>query len=203
MEVVVLDHEPPAPAELEDLCESWERRSVAQFRQVHFLQPAANAQLAQHLPEVLQEMTAVGVEEINLPELAARNLPNNGAPVDLSRFVTRTTCRRPFMEFGFVSAARTCPDVEIRNASPVTELLGGSEVVGGVRHVVGVRTQNSDTHSADIVIDVSTALGTRPSPLSLRPWEASHLWNGRHTPDSSITVVTAREIRCPSIAATA
>src|SRR5665213_611028 len=75
VEVVVLDREAPAPMEVDDLWENWERRSVAQFHQVHYLQPAAHAQLAAHLPEVLEHMATAGVEEFNVPELQARHMP--------------------------------------------------------------------------------------------------------------------------------
>jgi 2-polyprenyl-6-methoxyphenol hydroxylase-like FAD-dependent oxidoreductase len=155
VEVVVLDREAPAPSEVDDLWENWERRSVAQFHQVHYLQPAAHAQLAAHLPEVLAQMSVAGVEEFNVPELQARHMSAGDKDVDLSRFVTRTSCRRPFMEFGFVSAARACPGVEIKSASPVTALVVGPEVIKGVPHVIGVKTENGDAYYADVIIDAS------------------------------------------------
>lgn len=100
-------------------------------------------------------MTTAGVEEFNVPELQARYIPAGGKDVDLSRYITRTSCRRPFMEFGFVSAARSCPGVEIRSASPVTALVVGQEVIKGVPHVIGVKTENGDAYYADVIIDAS------------------------------------------------
>jgi len=155
VEVVVLDREAPAPSGVNDLWEAWERRSVAQFHQVHFLQPAAHAQLGQYLPEVLEQMAIAGVEEFNVPELQARHNPTSGKDVDLSQFTTRTSCRRPFMEFGFVAAARACAGIEIRNSSPVTELITGPEVIGGIPHVIGVKTGAGDAYYADVVLDAS------------------------------------------------
>ncbi|HVB51540.1 MAG TPA: FAD-dependent monooxygenase [Acidimicrobiales bacterium] len=151
VEVMVLDLEAPAPSEVDDLWETWERRSVAQFHQVHYLQPAAHAQLAAHLPEVLVQMSVAGVEEFNVPELQARHMSAGEKDVELSQFVTRTSCRRPFMEFGFVSAARACPGVAIKSASPVTALVVGPEVIKGVPHVIGVKTENGDAYYADKV----------------------------------------------------
>lgn len=163
VEVVVLDREAPAPSDVDDLWENWQRRSVAQFRQVHYLQPAAHAQLSEHLPEVLAQMALAGVEQFNVPELQAPYMPDQGKGVDMSRFVTRTSCRRPFMEFGFASAARSCQGVEIRSSSPVTALVVGSEVIKGVPHVIGVKTDNGDIYYADVILDASgrrTALPT-------------------------------------------
>jgi 2-polyprenyl-6-methoxyphenol hydroxylase-like FAD-dependent oxidoreductase len=45
LQVVVLDRDDPAPAEASDAWENWERRSVAQFHQVHLLQPGGRALL--------------------------------------------------------------------------------------------------------------------------------------------------------------
>ena len=165
LRVVVLDREAPAPMEVRDLWTSWERRSVAQFHQVHFLQPAATALLGEHLPEVLEGMAAAGVGEINIPELTAAAMGTSREDADFSRFVTRTTCRRPFMEFGFVTAARAHADVEIRCASPVIGLVMGAEAIEGVPHVIGVKTESGDTYLADVVIDASGRRTAVPSLL--------------------------------------
>jgi 2-polyprenyl-6-methoxyphenol hydroxylase-like FAD-dependent oxidoreductase len=172
MEVVVLDRDDPAPAEASAAWEHWERRSVAQFHQVHVLQPGGRTLLETRLPRVIDEMVAAGVPRLNLAELRARHLDLPG-DVDLTPFDTRTTCRRPVLEFGFTSAARSMSGVEIRNNSPVTELVTGPEVIAGVPHVVGVRTESGDVVSGDLVVDaagrrtpvpglIEAAGGTRP-----------------------------------------
>jgi 2-polyprenyl-6-methoxyphenol hydroxylase-like FAD-dependent oxidoreductase len=154
LEVVVLDRDDPAPAEASDAWENWERRSVAQFHQVHVLQPGGRAVLEARLPSVIDAMVAAGLPEINLAELRARNLDVPGG-TDLSPFVTRTTCRRPVLEFGFTSAARSTPGVEIRNNTAVSGLVTGAEVIPGVPHIVGVLTESGEVVVGDLVIDAA------------------------------------------------
>jgi len=118
MEVVVLDRDGPAPAEAARAWDDWERRSVSQFRQVHFFQPAGRALLEERLPDVVDQMIAAGAVRFNLAELRAQTVPGGPGDVDFSTFATITTCRRPVLELGFVAAARSCPGVEIRNDCP-------------------------------------------------------------------------------------
>jgi len=154
LDVVVLDRDDPAPAEASAAWDSWERRSVAQFHQVHVLQPGGRALLEARLPGVLDQMVAAGVPRLNLAELRARHLDLAG-DADLSPFDTRTTCRRPVLEFGFTSAARSTPGVEIRNNTAVTELVTGAEAIPGVPHVVGVRTESGEVVTGDVVVDAA------------------------------------------------
>ena len=153
--VVVLDRDPPPPGDASRAWDDWDRRSVSQFRQVHFLQPAGRALLEQRLPAVAEQMRAAGVPRYNLAESLARLLPGGPGDVDFAPFDTLTTCRRPVLEFGFAAAAGSCPGVEIRHDSPVVALVTGPEVISGVPHVVGVKTQAGDTVLADVVLDVS------------------------------------------------
>jgi len=50
----------PVPGSPEDAWHRWERRGVAQFRQPHYLHPAARHVLDRHLPEVKQAMLRAG-----------------------------------------------------------------------------------------------------------------------------------------------
>jgi 2-polyprenyl-6-methoxyphenol hydroxylase-like FAD-dependent oxidoreductase len=161
MDVVVMDRDDPAPDDVADAWDRWERRSVAQFRQVHVLQPRGRELLEQRLPIVLEEMSAAGVPRFNLAELRARHLPAEDTDVDLSGHWTQTTCRRPVLEFSFAAAARRTPGVQFRHRSPVTELVTGAEAVAGVPHVVGVRTEEGDVVEGDVVIDC----GGRRTPV--------------------------------------
>jgi 2-polyprenyl-6-methoxyphenol hydroxylase-like FAD-dependent oxidoreductase len=177
IEVVVLDRDDPAPAEVAEAWENWERRSVAQFHQVHVLQAGGRAVLEARLPAVIDAMITAGVPQLNLAELRARHLDLPGDS-EFSAFETRTTCRRPVLEFGFTSAARSTPGVEIRNNSAVTELVTGPGVIPNVPHVVGVRTQSGEVVSGDVVIDaagrrtpvpalIEAVGGTRPEEHSV------------------------------------
>jgi 2-polyprenyl-6-methoxyphenol hydroxylase-like FAD-dependent oxidoreductase len=162
-EVVVLDREGPPPADPELAWEGWSKKSVGQFRLVHFLQAGGRALIEEHLPSVFGELQAIGALRFNAAASAARLLPDGGNnDFDWSRFETLTTCRRPLVDFAFTAAASTTPGVNIRYGSPVTALVTGTEVIPGVPHVTGVRTQSGEEINARVVID---AAGRR-SPVS-------------------------------------
>ena len=165
LEVVVLDRDESPPGDPESAWESWERRSVGQFRLVHYVQPGGRVLIEEHLPAVFDELQAVGALQFNPAVAAARCLPdgaNKGKDLDLSGFETLTTCRRPLIDFAYATAARKTPGVDVRHGMPVTALVTGTEVLPGVPHVTGVRLQSGETIDARVVVD---AAGRR-SPLS-------------------------------------
>jgi 2-polyprenyl-6-methoxyphenol hydroxylase-like FAD-dependent oxidoreductase len=163
LEVVVLDRDESPPGDAERAWESWRRRSVGQFRLVHYLQPAGRALIEEHLPTVYGELQAVGALPFNPAVAAVRRLPDGaGNDFELSRFETLTTCRRPLIELAYAAAASRTPGVDIRYRCPATALVTGTEVIPGVPHVTGVRTESGETIDARVVVD---AAGRR-SPLS-------------------------------------
>ncbi len=163
LDTIVLDRDEAPPDDPEEAWESWRRRSVGQFRLVHYMQPGGRTLMEEHLPAVFTEMEAVGATRYNAAEAQARHLPaGSGTDLDLSRFETMTTCRRPLIEYAYASAARKTPGVEVRHGCPATGLVTGSEVLPGVPHVTGVRTEAGETIDARVVVD---AAGRR-SPLS-------------------------------------
>ena len=163
LEVVVLDRDEAPPDDPETAWESWVRTSVGQFRLVHFLQPAGRVLIEKHLPSVFAELEGVGALRFNAGAAPARLLPGGaGQDLDVSRFETLTTCRRPLIDFAYAAAAAKTPGVDIRRSCPVKSLVTGAEVLDGVPHVTGVRTEAGETIDARVVID---AAGRR-SPLS-------------------------------------
>jgi len=117
LDTVVLDRDKAPPDDPEEAWESWQRRSVGQFRLVHYVQPGGRALMEEHLPSVFSEMEAVGAIRYNPAEAQARRLPDGpGTDLDLSRFETMTTCRRPLIEYAYASAARKSPGVEVRHS---------------------------------------------------------------------------------------
>lgn len=155
IDVVVLDRDPEPPATADEAWDSWERRSVTQFRQVHFLQPRGRAILEEHLPAVADRLRAAGAVTYNMIQGFAELLPGGPGDVDYSAFRTITTCRRPVLEHAFHTAAATTPHVEVRHGVTVTGLVAGPSAVDGVPHIVGVTTDAGDTITADVVLDAS------------------------------------------------
>ena len=166
LEVLVLDRDPQGPDGVDGAWDDWERRSVTQFRQVHFLQPGGRVLLDEHVPQVVEQLERAGVERHNLVEQTARVTPGGPGGLDYSRFETITTCRRPVLEFGFLAAARSTKGVEIRNDSVVSELLTGTPVLEGVPHVMGVKTQKGEAFHADVVIDVAGRRTPTPAMIA-------------------------------------
>ena len=101
-------------------------------------------------------------------EPQARRLPDGaGKDLDLTRFDTVTTCRRPLIDYAYSSAARRTPGVEVRHGCPAAGLLTGKELIPGVPHVTGVRTASGETIDAKVVVD---AAGRRCNPETAAIW---------------------------------
>lgn len=155
LEVVVLDRDEPPPDTPQEAWDLWQRRSVSQFRQVHYLQAGGRALLEKHLPGVVAHLEAVGAVRFNLIAERAKMLPGGPGNFDYSRFETLTTCRRPVLELAFVLAARATPGVEIRNGCVVSELLTGPSVIDGGPQITGVKTTSGEELRAEVVVDAA------------------------------------------------
>ena len=162
VDVIVLDRDGAAPPTPDDAWSGWERRSVAQSRQVHFLQPRGRALLDEHLPEVTEELEARGAPRFNMIAGLARCLPSGPGEHDLSKYETITTCRRPVIESAVRAAAQRTERIEIRNHAIVRALSTGADARSGVPHVTGVRLESGEEIAADVVIDA----GGRRSPVA-------------------------------------
>ncbi len=163
LDVVVLDRDESPPEDPESAWEGWAKKSVGQFRLVHYIQPGGRVLMEKHLPGVFAELDALGAVRFNPAAAAARLLPDGaGQDLDLGRFETLTTCRRPIIQFAYAAAVARTPGVDVRYGCPVASLVTGTEVIAGVPHVTGVRTHSGEVINARVVID---AAGRR-SPLS-------------------------------------
>lgn len=165
LDTVVLDRDEAPPGDPEAAWERWERRSVTQFRQVHYLQSGGLALLEQHLPAVASQLESAGAVRINIAEQLAGLLPAGGEAGDFSRFETLTTCRRPLIDYAFACAARATPNIDLRYRCPAAELVTGPEVMDGIPHVVGVRTGSGETIGARVVVDAAGRRSPLPSML--------------------------------------
>jgi 2-polyprenyl-6-methoxyphenol hydroxylase-like FAD-dependent oxidoreductase len=183
----VLERDPAPPAACAaEAWESWERRGVNQFRMLHYFLPRFREVVEAELPAVAAELDADGALRMN---------PFEGMPVEMSgglraddaRFAVLTG-RRPVVEAAVGRVTARTPGVEVRRGVAVKGLLAGDDQVDGVRHVVGVVTEEGDEVGADLVVDAGgrrsalprllAGIGARPPVEELE--DCGFVYYGRH-----------------------
>lgn len=149
--VVVLERDADEPPDPDGAWDEWERRGVAQFRQLYYVLPRFRQVAERELPA----LTAA------LQKVALRHDPLAGVPgSEGGDDVVTLTARRPTVEAVVAHVAVAHPRIEIRRGVAVTGLARAA-TTASVPHVVGVRTGAGEV-VGDLVID---ATGRR-SPLS-------------------------------------
>ncbi len=156
--VTVLEKDAQAPPVTElEAWERWERRGVAQFRQAHFMQARFRHLLDAELPEVRNQIRALGGRRFNLITALPQSLSDRSFRPGDERFETLTG-RRPILEYAFAQVAARTPAIEIVRGVGVDGPIVGRSVRPGIPHVIGVRTKDGAVFSADLIID---AMGRR------------------------------------------
>ena len=157
-DVVVLDREGPPPMTAEAAFESWDRRSVGQFRMVHLLVERGFQILSTELPEVIDELVAVGAWPNNALNVN-RNMGAVGEALSDDDRFDRIAARRPVLDLGMYRAAAAVHGLTVRHHAVVTSLETGVGVIPGVPHVNGVRLASGEKLAADLVVDMSGRRG--------------------------------------------
>ena len=194
-QVTVLERDPtPPPASPAAAWEAWERKGVNQFRLLHFLLARHRAMLEAELPAVAESLHAAGALSMN-PVTAAPSAISGGTRPGDERF-NILTARRPVAETVFASVAAETPGVTIRRGTAVSGFLTGPDVVAGVPHVTGVRTESGEALTVDLVVDASGRRSRLPDLLesigARRPAEeiddCGFVYYSRHyrSPDGSV-----------------
>lgn len=150
--VTVLDRDKLAPpATAEEAWEIWSRPGVSQFRQPHFMLPRWHQEMRREFPELADGLLAAGAQRVNLLHLQSAEATHGWAAGD-EQFET-VTARRPVLEAALSALlAEHQERLEIRRGAAVRGLL--ADVVGGVPHVRGVRTDEGNL-DADVVVDAA------------------------------------------------
>lgn len=145
------------PDTVEQAWQAWDRRGVAQFRQLHNLHPRVRLLLEAELPDVRDGLSRNGAYRMNmiggLPPMITDREPRPGD----DRFLT-DTARRSTAEYTVAAAARNEPRITIERGVKVADVLIGPSVVNGVPHVVGAITTEGREIRADLTVD---AMGRR------------------------------------------
>jgi 2-polyprenyl-6-methoxyphenol hydroxylase-like FAD-dependent oxidoreductase len=196
-EVTVLERDPAGPPPADRSWDSWRRRGVNQFRLPHFMLARWHTEMAEDLPDVLDELKAVGGLAVNMVELLPESLRGRPRPDD-TRFDT-VTARRPVLEAAIASVASHTPGVTIRRGVTVTGLCTDPDQ--SPPRITGVLTEGGRVIRGDLVVDCCG----RRSPLTSwlaavgarRPYEeredCGFVYYGRHfrgtRPEARINVI--------------
>jgi 2-polyprenyl-6-methoxyphenol hydroxylase-like FAD-dependent oxidoreductase len=153
----------PLPASPEDAWQGWERRSVAQFRQPHYLHSPAIELLDSHLPDVKEALIHAGCITFDPLAMMPPTITDRARRDGDERFTT-ITGRRSTVEYAVASVAENL--LPIRRGVAVASLLNGPSATKGIPHVTGVRTIDGEEVSADLVIDATGRASKIPDWLA-------------------------------------
>lgn len=211
-DVTVAERDPAPPSrDLAESWESWERRSVRQFRQTHGFLPRFRKILLEELPHVWTRLLEAGALEydlVNDPHVPGAESPAQPGDEDLVMLMAR----RCTVEHVLHHAAADDPRVDLRAGVTVEGLLAPDG-----RAVTGLAT-SAGPLSADVVVDCSGARTSVPKWIDevggRRPFEESaefriaywtqwfHLRPGRELPPLSglplTTIGSVQLLRVPA-----
>lgn len=153
--VTVLEQDDaPVPDRASDAWDTWERRGVAQFHQPHNLFARARQVFDDELPGITEALLAAGCVWVDplagMPPFIEDRSPRPDD--DRLRYVTG---RRPVIEATVAIAASSRANLRVRRGVTVAGLVASPATSGGPPHVTGVRLDDGDVLSADLVIDAT------------------------------------------------
>jgi 2-polyprenyl-6-methoxyphenol hydroxylase-like FAD-dependent oxidoreductase len=164
-DVTVLERDPQAPpADIGSTWPEWQRRSVGQFRMLHFFLARFRQVMQAELPDVVTEFEALGAKRYNVISEAPSELTGGAQPGDDDYEVI--TARRPVGESALARVASRMPNVAIRRGVVIKALLTDDTTTGAIPHVVGVRTDDGEDVRADFVVDASGRRSALPSLIA-------------------------------------
>ena len=152
--VTILERDPQPPPEFAIAAwETWERRGVNQFRLPHFFLARWRTILDGELPHVTEAIQAAGGLRYNpllaLPEAVRGPARTEDAQLEV------LTGRRPLVECALAEAAAGHPAIKVCRGVAASAVLSGKATRAGVLHVRGVRTENGEELTADLVVDLT------------------------------------------------
>jgi 2-polyprenyl-6-methoxyphenol hydroxylase-like FAD-dependent oxidoreductase len=163
-QVTVLERDPALPPDPAEAWDDWERRSVNQFRLLHFFQPRYRELMEVNVPEVVAALSDAGALVVN---------PCRDAPAEFTggfregdERLDALTARRPVAEAVIAQLVAASDGIEVRRGVAVVGLLTGESTSAGVPHVVGVRTDGGEDLHADLVVDAAGRRSMLPTWLA-------------------------------------
>ena len=149
-DVTVLERDPTQPCPPDTAWEDWDRRGVNQFKMLHFFLAKFREVAEAELPGLTDAMVAAGALRMNPLDGIPDEITGGRRPGD-ERFEC-VTARRPVGESVIAGLAAATPGLTIRRGVGVSGVLTDTGP-DGVVHVTGVRTENGEDVTADLVVD--------------------------------------------------
>lgn len=186
-DVTVLERNPdPPPSDADEAWAAWPRPGVNQFRMLHMFAARWTRIVEAELPAVIDRLLELGGLRLDMLAMVPEEVTGGRRPSD-DRFV-QYTGRRPVVEAALASVAASMPNLTIRRGVAACALLTGTEAAPGVPHVVGVRLEDGEEFSADLVVDAAgrrsplagwlADLGARPPAEEVD--DSGFIYYGRH-----------------------
>jgi 2-polyprenyl-6-methoxyphenol hydroxylase-like FAD-dependent oxidoreductase len=152
-DVTVLERDPAPPCPPGEAWATWERRSVNQFRQAHFMLARFREVVDRELPDVAAGLEEAGALRYNTINLIPEQITGGFRPGD-ERFEL-ITARRPVLECVVARAADATDGCTVRRGAAVKALRSSDG------RVDGVVLEDGDVIEGDVIIDA----GGRRSPM--------------------------------------
>ena len=157
-QVTVLERDPAAPPDdAEEAWTNWERRSVRQFRLGHLFLAGFRDVLERELPQVADAIEGTGALRFNVIE-GIPDEATGGWRDDDVRFEVLTG-RRPVVESAIARVAEEHGGIDVRRGVLIDGLLTERRDYGD--HLLGVRSADDNSFTADLLVDATG----RQSPL--------------------------------------
>ncbi len=161
-DVTVLERDPKPPPPPDTAWDEWDRRGVNQFRMLHFFLARFRTVADQELPGLTDAMVAEGALRLNplvgIPEMITGGWRDGDERFDV------VTARRPVGESVVATMAAATPGLTIRRGVGVSGVLTGASS-DGIVHVTGVRTEDGEELTADLVVDAGGRRSAMPTWL--------------------------------------
>jgi 2-polyprenyl-6-methoxyphenol hydroxylase-like FAD-dependent oxidoreductase len=161
-DVTVLERDPAPPPAPANAWDDWDRRGVNQFKMLHFFLSRFRQVADAELPGLTEAMVAAGALRMNT--LAGIPDEITGGWREGDERYDAVTARRPVAESVVANMAASTSGVTIRRGVGVAGVLKANGA-DGIVHVAGVRTEDGEDISADLVVDAGGRRSAMPTWL--------------------------------------
>ena len=156
-DVILIDRDPPPPANVETAFDTWERKGVTQLRHSHVFLGALVTLIRDRHPRLHEMLRKAGAREFDFVAALPLSLRDDYQPADADRDMVFLFSRRTTLEHVMRAYVETLPGVRFMTSAGVRALLldraGTTPAVKGV--VVEQEGQAPQNLAADFVVDAS------------------------------------------------